>query len=107
MVEAAAADEEFVRKAGEDRRRLSDRGVIDTSLALAAVALAQATVLEVDDAETVTMTDYQDATILGIGIIETAATAKERDVYDYFLLLMDVIYRPFFSTDTFRGFSSF
>lgn len=104
MVEAAAAavDEEFVRKAEEDHRRLSDRGVIGTSPELAA-ALAPATALEVDDAETVTMTDYQDATILGIGIIEIAATAKERDYLRlFFFLLMDVIYRLFCSTDIFR-----
>jgi hypothetical protein len=84
VVEAAAAavDEESVRKAEEDHRRLSDRGVIGTSpelAAAAAAALALATALEVDDAETAMMTDYQDATILGIGIIETAATAEERD----------------------------
>lgn len=71
-------DEELVRRVEEDHRRLSDRGVIGTSPELAA-ALAPATALEVGDAEKVTMTDCRDATTPGIGIIEIAATAEERD----------------------------
>lgn len=72
----AAVDEEFVRK-GEEDRRLSDRGVIDTFLGLVA-AQALATAPEVDDAGIAMMTDCRDAMILGIGSIEIAATAKGR-----------------------------